>query len=103
MSIVEKAAEALHADWLQNFEGFDKVETPFKYLDDQTRRYGYNQVIAVLKSIRDSGSPELFLAMQMAAPKWPSIQCDNQKELAMSFNQPKWEAAINHIIETAPK
>lgn len=56
-----------------------------------------NNARAVLMAVRD-GSPEVFAAMEVAQPKWPSSQCDNARELAASYNDPKLRAAIDAIL-----
>lgn len=39
-----------------------------------------------------TATPEMEVAGYAAKDKWPSAQCDNQRELAHSFAAPRWEA-----------
>jgi len=44
-------------------------------------------------------TPEMCKAGYMARDKWPNQMCDNNKELHMSFSEPRWKA----MLDAAPQ
>lgn len=91
MTMLEKAARALHADWLENYNhaGMIPDPRPFDKLDEYAKTYATNQARAVLMAIREPDDAAEESAYRLTGMGFVGVQSD----VSEAFT-----AMIDHIL-----